>query len=257
VLKDTVFLNDKPHSSDFEFNDEVANVFDDMLVRSIPFYVEQQSAVKEITKKFYQNKTKICDLGCSIGTTLINLSSAVPKDACLVGFDNSLSMIKVAEQNLHDAGLRDRVRLFQCDLNCELEKLEIDHSSVVTMLWTLQFIRPLFRDRLVRLIYEKLVENGVLIVTEKILTDNSNMNRFFIDFYYDFKRKNGYLESEIQKKREALENVLIPYRINENIELFKRNGFEIVEPFFQWFNFVGILCVKTKANSPFLPDAKL
>ena len=74
------------------------------------------------------------------------------------------------------------------------------------------------------------------------------MNRFFIDFYYDFKRKNGYLDGEIQRKREALENVLIPYRLEENIELFKRNGFEIVETFFQWFNFIDLLCVKTKVK---------
>ena len=49
------------------------------------------------------------------------------------------------------------------------------------------------------------------------------------------------------RKREALENVLIPYRVEENLELFRRNGFEIVEPFFQWFNFAGFLCVKKPA----------
>ena len=70
------------------------------------------------------------------------------------------------------------------------------------------------------------------------------MNRFFIDFYYDLKRRNGYSEEEIARKREALENTLVPYRIQENIELFRRNGFEIVESFFQWFNFMGYLCVK-------------
>ena len=70
------------------------------------------------------------------------------------------------------------------------------------------------------------------------------MNRFFIDFYYDYKRKNGYSEEEIIRKREALENVLIPYRFDENFELFQRNGFEIVETFFQWNNFAGFLCVK-------------
>jgi tRNA (cmo5U34)-methyltransferase len=95
-----------------------------------------------------------------------------------------------------------------------------------------------------RSIYDGLREGGALVVCEKILTNSSDMNRFFIDFYYDFKRRNGYSETEIQKKREALENVLIPYRVTENFELFARNGFQIVETFFQWFNFAGFLCVK-------------
>ncbi len=246
--KDKVFSSDKPRVSDFEFNDAVAKVFDDMLVRSVPFYLEQQSLVADIAGKFWVEGTNIYDLGCSTGKTLINFSKVVPATARLVGYDNSKSMVQRAELNISQAGLKDRIEIIRGDLNGDLSKLKIENSSVVTMLWTLQFIRPLRRDKLVRWIYKELVENGVLIVTEKVLTNNSNMNRFFIDFYYDFKRKNGYLDGEIQRKREALENVLIPYRIEENIELFKRNGFEIVETFFQWFNFIGLLCVKTKAE---------
>ena len=51
------------------------------------------------------------------------------------------------------------------------------------------------------------------------------------------------------RKREALENVLVPYRLDENVELFRRNGFELVETFFQWFNFAGFLCVKKPATA--------
>ena len=63
--------------------------------------------------------------------------------------------------------------------------------------------------------------------------------------YYDFKRRNGYSEDEILHKREALENVLVPYRADENVELFRHSGFQIVETFFQWYNFCGFLCVKS------------
>ncbi len=97
---------------------------------------------------------------------------------------------------------------------------------------------------MIKKIYNGLVEDGIMVLTDKILTNSSHMNRFFIDFYYDFKRRNGYSENEILRKREALENVLIPYRIDENLELFRRNGFEIVETFFQCYNFAGFLCVK-------------
>jgi tRNA (cmo5U34)-methyltransferase len=113
------------------------------------------------------------------------------------------------------------------------------------MCWTLQFVRPLQRDKLVRFIYENLMEGGILLVTEKVLNNSTHMNRFFIDLYYNFKKRNGYSNEEILRKREALENVLIPYRIDENLELFRRSGFEIVETFFQWYNFAGFLCVKS------------
>jgi len=89
-----------------------------------------------------------------------------------------------------------------------------------------------------------MIDGGVLIVTDKVLSDDANMNRCFSDFYYDFKRRNNYSQEEISKKREALENVLISYRMDENFALFRRNGFSSVETFFQWYNFAGFLCVK-------------
>jgi tRNA (cmo5U34)-methyltransferase len=109
---------------------------------------------------------------------------------------------------------------------------------------TLQFIRPLYRDNLIRNIVSGLNDNGCLILVEKVLSDDTLLNRTFIKFYYDMKRRNGYTETEIAKKREALENVLIPYRMAENTELLKRNGFAEVDTFFKWYNFCGILAVK-------------
>jgi tRNA (cmo5U34)-methyltransferase len=104
------------------------------------------------------------------------------------------------------------------------------------------------RDRLVRCIYDKLIDGGALIVCEKVLTNQSILNALFIDAYYEYKARQGYSEMEISRKREALENVLVPYRIDENIELFRRNGFETVETVFQWFNFAAFVCVKQPAS---------
>jgi len=241
---DKVFTLDAERSSDFVFDQSVAEVFDDMLNRSVPLYGEQQKMIKDIAKRFWIPDTSIVDLGCSLGTTLINIAVNVPEAESLVGYDNSQPMIDRATSNIEKANQTDRITLKFADLNGDLDDLVINNASVVTVCWTLQFIRPLKRDRLIAKIYNAMADGGVLIVTDKILTNDSNMNRFFIDFYYDYKRKNGYSEEEILRKREALENVLIPYRFDENFELFKRNGFEIVETFFQWHNFAGFLCVK-------------
>ncbi|WP_338813125.1 hypothetical protein V9L05_17455 [Bernardetia sp. Wsw4-3y2] len=109
---------------------------------------------------------------------------------------------------------------------------------------TLQFLRPVIREKVIRKIYEQLPKNGITILVEKILTENSSFNRLFIDHYYDFKKRNGYNEIEISKKREALENVLIPYKLSENTALLLETGFRYTEVFFKWYNFTGLIAVK-------------
>jgi tRNA (cmo5U34)-methyltransferase len=239
-----VFASSDARASDFEFNEEVAGVFDDMLVRSVPGYLEQQSLIREIATRFHLPGSKVYDLGCSTGTTLMNIAQSLDDSAELVGYDNSKPMLERARANVAASGLKNPIDLRYADLNTDASTLDLENAGVVTLCWTLQFIRPLGRDRLIRRIYDSLGTGGALICCEKILTNDSDMNRFFVDFYYDFKRRNGYSEDEILRKREALENVLVPYRADENFELFRRNGFQIVETFFQWYNFCGFLCVK-------------
>jgi len=246
--RDEVFSAPEKAAWDFEFNAEVAQAFDDMLERSVPFYQEQQRMIRTMSKSFWIPGTHVYDLGCSTGTTLEGLAGELGGTAQLTGYDNSQPMLEKARARLTKAGLSDRVTLAQADLNGDLSSLGLQNASIVTMCWTLQFIRPLRRDDLIRWIYKGLVNGGALILTEKILTNSSHVNRFFINYYYDLKRRNGYSETEIARKREALENVLVPYRLEENLELFQRNGFEVADTFFQWFNFAGMICVKRPAG---------
>lgn len=244
---DTLFQGELAPLGDFTFNEAVARVFDDMLARSVPFYLEQQAMARQIATKFWVPGRTAYDLGCSTGTTLANLAAELSDPTRLVGIDGSGAMLERARQRLAAASPSGRVELICADLNEPLDDVPLRDAGLVTMFWTLQFIRPLRRDAVISWIYDGLLEDGALVVTEKILTDNSDMNRFFIDLYYDFKRRNGYSDEEIARKREALENTLVPYRSSENIELLRRNGFEIVETFFQWFNFAGYLCIKKPA----------
>ena len=243
MSRDQVFATTAGRGSDFEFNEDVAAVFDDMIVRSVPFYTEQQALIQEAARKFYVPGTCICDLGCSTGTTLIGLARTLGPEARLVGLDNSQPMLNKARDNIANAGFSEQIGLRNLDLN-DVAQVDLENTSVVLLCWTLQFVRPLKRDALIRWIYDGMVPGGMLLVTEKVLTNSSDMNRYFVEFYYDFKRRNGYSEEEILKKREALDNVLIPYRLDENLELFRRSGFPVVETFFQWYNFAGFMAMK-------------
>ncbi len=238
--KDTVFAN-KMKTNDFVFDEKVAEVFDDMLARSVPFYGQIQQMIAELTKDFCQSDTTIYDLGCSTGTTLELLSGYI-KDPSIkfVGVDNSEPMIDKSRQRFLK---RNEKRVsFACkDLNNDLG---LSTASVVLLDWTLQFVRPINRDKLIKQIIASLIGGGCLIVVEKVLGPHSFLNRLYIEHYFDFKRRQGYSKLEIAQKREALENVLIPYTIEENKELFLRNGFGLVDLFFRWYNFAGFICLK-------------
>lgn len=241
-MEDRVFTDANSGSRDFQFDEKVASVFDDMLRRSVPFYTEQQAMVNALGKRLFQKATAIYDLGCSLGTTLLNFCQDIgPEAKELIGYDNSTAMVEKARTEIKGRGMDHAIQIRHGDLN---DGVAIENAGLVTMLWSLQFVRPLKRDNLIRGIYDGMVENGALIVTEKVLTNNTHMNRLFIDLYYDYKRTQGYSDQEILRKREALENVLVPYRIDENMEMFRRNGFEMCETFVQYYNFVGFLCIK-------------
>jgi tRNA (cmo5U34)-methyltransferase len=249
--RDRLFQQPGACAGGFVFDAAVAAVFDDMLQRSIPHYDEQQRMLVEMARAFWRPGTCVYDLGCSTGTTLLNVARALDGSARLVGYDNASSMLERAARNVAAHGLTDRVELRLGDLN-DISGAALTNASLVTMCWTLQFVRPVNRDLLVRAIHDALVPRGALIVTEKVLADDTTVARFFIDAYHDLKRRNGYSEIEIARKRDALENVLIPLRLEENRALFRRCGFTIVETFFQWYNFVGFLCVK--GPGPSQPD---
>ena len=69
VPRDQVFAEEKPAIADFKFNSEVANVFDDMVSRSVPFYAEIQRMSAELAGDYMVAGSNVYDLGCSTGTS--------------------------------------------------------------------------------------------------------------------------------------------------------------------------------------------
>jgi len=240
-MKDSIFNDETLEAKDFVFDQKVVSVFDDMVTRSVPYYLEMQRMVAELANEFALPNTNIYDLGCSTGTTMLNLDKVIAETIGFVGVDNSAEMLAQCEINLKNENIKRELVYSNQDLNVDVE---LDNPSVVIFCLTLQFLRPKNRERILRKICDSLPENGAIIIVEKILAENAITNRLFIDYYYNFKKRNGYSETEIAKKREALENVLIPYKISENWELLQDCGFSKVETFFKWYNFAGLIAIK-------------
>lgn len=239
--KDEVF-REYSKASDFKFSSKVAGVFDDMVNRSVPYYEEMQRMVGELAADHAKGNTKIYDLGCSTGTTLIHMDQTVGDNVQFVGVDDSKDMLEKCRAKLTQMEFRHPYELMVADLN---QDVKIENASVVVLVLTLQFVRPINRERLVKQIFNGLQSDGSLILIEKILAEDSRFNRDFIKYYYDMKRRHHYSEMEISQKREALENVLIPYKLSENIALLRDVGFEHCETFFKWYNFTGIIAKKS------------
>jgi tRNA (cmo5U34)-methyltransferase len=241
MKKDEVFKEPITQSSDFKFDKKVVTVFDDMVTRSVPFYIEIQRMIGELASEYAKEGTNVYDLGCSTGTTMVNMDSSVSKSIKFIGIDDSNQMLEQCRENLIKAGMTRDFELVNFDLN---KSVEIKNASVVVLCLTLQFIRPLYRVKLLEEIRKGMNEGSALILVEKILGEESSLNRNFIRYYYDFKKRNHYSDMEISQKREALENVLVPYKLSEDIDMLLTSGFSHCEVFFKWYNFAGMIAFK-------------
>ncbi len=228
-------LFEKPLEKQFEFDEGVAAVFDDMIERSVPYYRENMELIVDLVIRRLRSGMRVVDLGSSTGSLLIEIARRCEADVRFVGVDNAAAMVELA---------RKKAEAFGADVTfvCEdLMEFDFSGSDIVIANYTLQFIRPPVRADAVSKIASSLNENGLFICSEKVLMEDSWLNRQIIDIYHGYKRKKGYSETEIMQKREALENVLIPYTIEENRNMFKESGFKRVDTIFQWGNFATMI----------------
>jgi len=235
-MNDKVFT--KPIKKQFEFDEEVAAVFDDMLSRSVPFYKESQEITKFFVLKYLKNDSILYDLGCSTASLLLNIHRNMQVNAQLIGLDNSEAMLMQAKKKCEAFGVNINVQ------NADILEYEYQKADVFVSNYTLQFVRPLVREELVKKICKSLHNKSIFIFSEKIISHDSKLNKELIECYYDFKKIQGYSEYEIMQKREALENVLVPYSEDENIKMAQNCGFSHCEVVFRWANFATFIAIK-------------
>jgi tRNA (cmo5U34)-methyltransferase len=235
-MKDDIF--NKPITKKFEFDEAVASVFDDMLSRSVPFYNEVRELIISIILSQQEDNKKVLDLGSSTAKFLLDLNSKMSSNMKLKGIDNSKAMLKRANQKCKAFGAEIEL--------CYGDMLEYNYSNedIVVANYTLQFIRPIDRIKLIKKISKALNSDGIFIFSEKVIFKDKVLDKELIDIYYNYKKEQGYSQYEISQKREALENVLIPFTIEENIQMCKDAGFKEINTIFQWANFVTFVAKK-------------
>ncbi|CAG9296902.1 carboxy-S-adenosyl-L-methionine synthase CmoA [Celerinatantimonas diazotrophica] len=242
---DNIFSKPIAHVGDFRFDQQVVEVFPDMIQRSVPGYATILEVIGQLTAQYHQANSRLYDLGCSLGAATLAMRRNVRLGGCeIIGVDNSQPMIERCRSHL--AAFRsDTPVTLQCT---NLQDVQISRASVVVLNFTLQFIDPKERDQLIAAIYQGMLPGSILIVSEKVHFGDTDIQSLINDLHLDFKRANGYSELEISQKRTAIENVLLTDTAEQHIERFKTAGFAHAQAWFQCFNFLSFVAIKGSSD---------
>jgi len=220
----------------WEFDGDVTAVFDDMLERSIPQYEVMRQACFDLACKFRQQGTDIVDLGCSRGGAIAQLVDKFGATNRFVGVEVSAHMLEAARKRFAGYITSKVVDIRELDLRKDYPPV---YSSVTLCVLTLQFTPIEYRQRIVRNIYDHMADGGALILVEKVLGADVEIDETFVDLYYRLKAQNGYTQEQIERKRLSLEGALVPVTASWNEELLRMAGFRHVDCFWRWMNFAG------------------
>jgi len=245
MTSDTLYAQPLDKLVDFNFDEKVANVFPDMINRSVPGYASIVAMTGILSAEFYQPHSNCYDLGCSLGASALSMAKAIKDESLkIIAVDNSQAMLqKSRELMLQNDAKQSRLDCIEllCD---DVNHIDIANASVVVMNFTLQFVAPENRFSLLKKIYQGMNKGGILILSEKLNYSDEAQQQLLIDMHHFFKKANGYSKLEISQKRQTLENVLLPETLEQHKTRLKQAGFSQMEQWFQCFNFSSLIAIK-------------
>lgn len=238
--KDKIYSSSLAKIADFRFDAHVADVFTDMIERSVPGYRAIVTMIETLTARYAQPNSTLYDLGCSLGAATLSMRRAAAPGCHIIAIDNSPAMVERCRNNM----VRDPLTT-PVEIRCaDILETEFTDASVVALNFTLQFIPPAEREALLKRICDGLRPGGALILSEKVVFADAQLDEVLRDIHHDFKRAHGYSNLEISQKRTAIEKVLIPETISAHRERLQQAGFTSVDVWFQCFNFMSMLAIK-------------
>ena len=245
MTEDRIYIDDKLGDEPFRFDAAVAEVFPDMLRRSIPGYAASLEAIGSLAARYVRAGTNCYDLGCSLGAATLAMRQGIRAADCrIIAIDSAEAMIKrCAEFLARDDELspgRTPVELVLGDVR----DAAIANAAMVVMNYTLQFLPVGDREPMLRRIFDGLVPGGLLLLSEKVVDEDPHMESLLVDLHHEHKRRNDYSQLEISRKRAALENVLIPETVAAHRQRLAGAGFAHSAVWLRYFNFVSIVAIK-------------
>jgi len=241
MSQDRIFAEADAAPGSFEFNDDVADVFPDMLRRSIPGYAASIQAVGTLASRYVQPGTRCYDLGCSLGAATLAMRWNIAVPGCqIIAVDLAPAMVTRCREIIAADDSDVDVSIFEDDVR----QVTIEQASMVVMNYTLQFLSLEERDAMISKIFDGLNEGGIFVLSEKVVDEDEEVEALLMQMHHEFKRQNAYSALEISRKRTALENILIPESVAAHRARLENAGFPHVGVWLRHFNFVSIIATK-------------
>ena len=179
MQRDRLYAKFNPQLGAFRFDEQVVEVFDDMIERSVPGYRTILAMLSPLAARYATPKSHLYDLGCSLGASSAALLQGIKTPSCkLIAVDNSTAMIEHCKKRLSSIDTDTVIEIVCADL----QDLPIEKASMVVLNFTLQFIRPSARAKLLSSIASGMKNGGVLVLSEKIALKTSTCRRKCVNY---------------------------------------------------------------------------
>lgn len=241
MSEDRIFAKSEAEAGSFDFNADVADVFPDMLQRSIPGYAATIKAIGTLASRYVQTGTRCYDLGCSLGAATLAMRRNIKVAGCqIIAVDQAPAMITRCREIITADDSDVKVTIVEEDVR----KVSIKQASMVVMNYTLQFLPAAERDAMIGEICNGMFDGGILVLSEKVVDEDDAVEELLVQMHHEFKRQNAYSDLEISRKRTALENVLIPESIATHRARLQHAGFRHIGVWLKHYNFVSIIATR-------------
>jgi tRNA (cmo5U34)-methyltransferase len=245
MARDQIYRTERPVEQ-FQFNEEVVAVFDDMLSRSVPGYDIAQQLVGLVAEYCLPPDSRCYDLGSSLGASTFAIANKLRGDHSeIVAVDSSAAMMDGLRTRLRGAQLPVKVSL-RCE---DIIDTVFDNASLVVMNYTLQFVPLARRDELISRISAGLRDGGVLVLSEKMRAESPAEDDLTRNIHHAFKRAMGYSDLEIAQKRDSLTGFLHRESFSEHHTRLIKAGFSEIYLLVRALGFGSIVAFKRRFSS--------
>ena len=225
-------------NSSWSFDNNIPKNFDKHICKSVPLYNEMHWLCEQVSDFYIKEDSTVYDIGCSTGSLLNKIATRhkLKKKNNYVGLDVVKKMLTFAQKkNSHN-----QIKY----LNKNIINYKLKKSDFIICFYTLQFIHPKHRQKILDKLFKSLNWGGSLFLVEKVRSYDARTQEQMTTIYEEFKLYNGFTEKEISAKKKSLKGILEPFSSNANALMLKRAGFKDVSTIAKFVSFEGFLAIK-------------
>lgn len=227
---------------EFTFGHGEAENFDEHIKKSIRGYDNLLQDVVNLSQYFVEQNTTVVDIGCSTGKLLHEIVVKNVIDCEYVGVEIEANFVKSLD-NTKQLVSKKQPSTRLSFIHGDIRDYKFTNCSLVTSLFTLQFLPVKDRASMIEKIYKGLNKGGCFIFAEKIVCSDARFQEMLTFNYYDYKSKH-FTSDEILEKEKKLRSMLKPNSWKEIDHMLSDAGFNLIQPFWMDHMFLGGVAIK-------------